>query len=87
MLDGSSMMVKVSYTDDIIIKFELSLFSKKSDLDEKVAKRLNLSVGSFNVKYLDEEEEWILVACDEDLRTCMSTLRSLGNTIIRMKVG
>ena len=47
-----------------------------------MAKRLNLEVGSYHIKYKDEEDELILIVCNDDLQDCIDTCRSLGSTSI-----
>ncbi|XP_027065974.1 uncharacterized protein [Coffea arabica] len=83
--DDSSIWVKAEY-QGYTMKFRLPLSAHKFNLEEKVAQRLNLPTGSFKIEYQDEENEWIWIACDEDLSTCMSTLSSLGRTTIKMLV-
>nr|XP_027067018.1 protein NLP8-like isoform X2 [Coffea arabica] len=83
--DDSSIWVKAEYQGDTM-KFRLPLSAHKFNLEEKVAQRLNLPIGSFKIQYQDEEDEWIWIACDEDLSTCTSTLSSLGRTTIRLLV-
>ncbi|KAI5673538.1 hypothetical protein M9H77_13902 [Catharanthus roseus] len=84
-LDDSSIMVKATYKDDII-KFRFPVSSGKLDLEKEIAMRLKLSVGSFKIEYLDEDDEWILIACDTDIETCVSTLKSPGKTTIKILV-
>ncbi|CDP11034.1 unnamed protein product [Coffea canephora] len=83
--DDSSIWVKAEY-QGYTMKFRLPLSASKFNLEEKVAQRLNPMIGSFKIEYQDEENEWIWIACDEDLSTCMSTLSSLGRTTIKMLV-
>ncbi|CDP15666.1 unnamed protein product [Coffea canephora] len=83
--DDSSIWVKAEY-QGYTMKFRLPFSAHKFNLEEKVAQRLNLPIGSFKIEYQDEENEWIWIACDEDLSTCMSTLSSPGRTTIRMLV-
>ncbi|KAG5563472.1 hypothetical protein RHGRI_006035 [Rhododendron griersonianum] len=59
------------------IKFRLSLSSRLIEMQQEVAKRLNLEGGTYYIKYKDEEDV-ILIACDEDLQDCLHTSRSLG---------
>ncbi|KAM7465201.1 hypothetical protein LguiB_012763 [Lonicera macranthoides] len=66
------------------IRFQLPYLSRKSDLVEKVTTRLSLNEGSFNIQYQDEENEWILIACDEDLEECIGIWK--GKSIIKMLV-
>ncbi|KAK3026519.1 hypothetical protein RJ639_041816 [Escallonia herrerae] len=60
---GSSVTIKVNYNDNIV-RFKLSLPSTMVELEEQVAKRLQLKVGKFCLKYLDEDYEWI--QCNAD---------------------
>jgi hypothetical protein len=83
--NSSSIMVKATYRDDTI-KFPLSLSSGKRDLEKEVTTRLNFSPGSFVLKYLDEDGDWVLLTCDADLRTCMTTLRSAAKTTVKMSI-
>lgn len=54
-------------------------------LVEEMAKRLQLRIGSFKLKHLDEEDnDWILLTCDDDFRICMKTLR--GKTTVQLLV-
>lgn len=76
-------MVKATYGNEIF-KFQLSLSSTKLDLEKEISVRVKLSIGSFKIKYLDEDNDWVSIACDDDLRTCIVTLTSLGNTTIKM---
>lgn len=77
--------VKALYGEDIA-RFQLSSESGVLDLKEAVAKRLELVVGSFNVKYQDEDQEWVLISCDEDLQACVKFSSFLRNQVIRLLV-
>ncbi|KAM7461153.1 hypothetical protein LguiA_029274 [Lonicera macranthoides] len=66
------------------IRFGLPFLSRKTDLVKQVIKRLPLNEGSFNIKYQDEDNDWILIACDEDLDHCIGIWK--GNRKIKMLV-
>ncbi|CAL5360266.1 unnamed protein product [Camellia sinensis] len=80
--DANIVIVKAKYINDIIIKFPLPLSSGLVELQQQIAKRLNLEAGSYYVKYKDEEDHMILIACDDDLQHCISTYRLLGTSIM-----
>ena len=84
--NDSNIVVKVTYRD-CMIKFYLSVSSGKMALENEIAKRLPLSIGSFDIKCSDEDGDWISMTCDEDLDMCISTMRSLGRSTIKMSVG
>ncbi|OMP02901.1 Phox/Bem1p [Corchorus olitorius] len=80
-----SVTIKATYREDII-RFRISLSSGIDELKEEVAKRLKLEVGTFDIKYLDDDNEWVLIACDADLQECLEVSRSSGSNIIRLSV-
>lgn len=61
-----NLTVKATYREDII-RFRISLDLCNLDMKE-VATRLKLEVGTFKIKYLDDDHEWVLIACDADLQ-------------------
>ncbi|KAK7380317.1 hypothetical protein VNO78_32825 [Psophocarpus tetragonolobus] len=80
-----SVTIKATYKEDII-RFKVSLNCGIVKLKEEIAKRLKLEVGTFDIKYLDDDHEWVLIACDVDLQECMDISRSSGSNIIRLVV-
>ncbi|KAI8536684.1 hypothetical protein RHMOL_Rhmol10G0275700 [Rhododendron molle] len=86
--DMRSAMIKAIYGIDgnNIIKFQLPLSSGILGLKEEVSKRLKFEHDSFDVKYKDEYGDFILIACDEDLRDCLKLFSSLSNQEIRLWV-
>ncbi|XP_047161644.1 protein NLP6-like [Vigna umbellata] len=77
--------IKASYKEDII-RFKISLNCVIVELIEEIAKRLKLEEGTFDIKYLDDDHEWVLIACDADLQECIDISRSSGSNIIRLVV-
>ncbi|XP_058203701.1 protein NLP7-like isoform X2 [Rhododendron vialii] len=73
--------IRAKYENNMI-KFRLSLPSRLVALQQEVAKRLNLEAGTYYIRYEDEENELILIACDQDLLDCIDTFKSLGNTSV-----
>ncbi|PSS09372.1 hypothetical protein CEY00_Acc16395 [Actinidia chinensis var. chinensis] len=80
-----TMTIKATYKEDII-RFRLSLDSGIVRLKEEVAKRLKLEMGTFDIKYLDDDHEWVLIACDADLQECVDISKSSGSNMIRLLV-
>lgn len=64
------------------IKFRLSLSSRLVELQEEITRRLNLKPREYYIKYKDEEDELILITCDDDLQDCIRSSRLMGNTSI-----
>ncbi|XVF51272.1 hypothetical protein PTKIN_Ptkin04bG0171600 [Pterospermum kingtungense] len=80
-----SVVIKATYREDII-RFRISLSSGILELKDEVARRLKLEVGTFDIKYLDDDNELVLIACDADLQECLDVSRSSGSNIIRLSV-
>ncbi|EOA15435.1 hypothetical protein CARUB_v10004076mg [Capsella rubella] len=77
--------IKASYKEDII-RFRISSGSGIMELKDEVAKRLKLDAGTFDIKYLDDDNEWVLIACDADLQECLEIPRSSRTNIVRLLV-
>lgn len=56
------------------------------DLKEEVTKRLKLEEATFNIKYMDDDLEQLLVTCDADLQKCLEVCRNSGTNMIRLLV-
>ncbi|KAK1403044.1 hypothetical protein POM88_002649 [Heracleum sosnowskyi] len=84
-LDLKKMTVKATY-NGVPIRFNLPDLSRLSELQDNVIKRLHLERNSFSIKYHDDEGEWVLIACDEDVRECVEFSRSLQKTTIKMLI-
>nr|XP_043629978.1 protein NLP7-like isoform X2 [Erigeron canadensis] len=83
--DMKTITIKASYREDII-RFRVAANSGIVNLKEEVAKRLKLDVGTFDIKYLDDDHEWVLIVCDADLQECVELSISSGCNIIRLLV-
>ncbi|CAL5359371.1 unnamed protein product [Camellia sinensis] len=81
--DTNIVTIKAKYGDDFI-KFQLPVSSGMVEFQQQVAKRLNLQGGTYHVKYQDEDNDWILIACDEDLQNyiCHSISQERNTVII-----
>ncbi|KAL7217929.1 hypothetical protein ACSBR2_011202 [Camellia fascicularis] len=82
MQDANIVTIKAKYGEGITIKFRLSLSSTFVQLQQEVAKRLDLKAGTYYVKYEDVDGELILIGCDKDLQDYMRDSRSLGRSSI-----
>ncbi|MCD9640167.1 hypothetical protein HAX54_025311 [Datura stramonium] len=82
---GSTITVKATYKEDTIrFKFELS--AGCFQLYEEVAKRFKLQTGTFQLKYLDDEEEWVMLVNDADLHECLEILDFGGGRTVKFLV-
>ncbi|PIA51849.1 hypothetical protein AQUCO_01000024v1 [Aquilegia coerulea] len=83
--DTKILTFKVNYQDDII-RFRLPVTSGMHELMGEVAKRFKLEVGTFSMKYLDDDHEWVSLACDTDWQECMDNSGLSGKRVTRLMV-
>uniref|UniRef100_A0ACD5WC04 Uncharacterized protein n=1 Tax=Avena sativa TaxID=4498 RepID=A0ACD5WC04_AVESA len=82
---NSSIVVKASYKDDTVRLKLLASMNYQNLLDE-LARRLKLSVGTFQLKYKDDEDEWVILESDADLQECLDVLDTTGSRIVKVQV-
>ncbi|GJY52160.1 NIN-like protein [Tanacetum coccineum] len=79
-------VIKVEYADDII-KLHLGVLELTFvTVENEIGKKLKLKHGTFKIKYLDEDEEWILMTSDQDMRDCMQNSRNVDRSALRLRV-
>ncbi|CAN8280089.1 unnamed protein product [Cochlearia groenlandica] len=82
----STLTVKATYRDDTI-RFKLDPYAVVcSQLYREVGKRFKLQDGAFQLKYLDDEEEWIMLVTDSDLHECLEVLNSMRKHTVKFLV-
>ncbi|KAL0366670.1 UNVERIFIED_CONTAM: protein NLP8 [Sesamum radiatum] len=82
---GSKIIVKATYKEDTI-RFKFEPAAGCIQLYEEVAKRFNLQMGHFQLKYLDDEEEWVMLVSDSDLQECLEILDFVGSRSVKFLV-
>ncbi|KAL0674567.1 hypothetical protein Bca4012_002548 [Brassica carinata] len=82
---STTLTVKATYREDTIrFKFVPSLGC--SQLYKEVGKRFKLQEESFQLKYLDDEEEWVMLVTDSDLQECLEILYGMGKHTVKFLV-
>nr|GMD57205.1 protein NLP9-like [Ipomoea batatas] len=82
---GSKITVKATYKEDTV-RFKFDSSAGCSRLYEEVARRFQLQNGTFQLKYLDDEEEWVMLVSDADLQECIEILDFLGTRTVKFLV-
>ncbi|GAB4825584.1 hypothetical protein Ancab_008458 [Ancistrocladus abbreviatus] len=82
---GPRITVKATYNGDTIrFKFDPSVGCLR--LHEEVGKRFKLRPSAFQLKYLDDEEEWVMMVSDSDLHECLEIMEFLGTQSMKFLV-
>ncbi|KAJ3675380.1 hypothetical protein LUZ60_004422 [Juncus effusus] len=82
---GQFITVKASYKGDTV-RFKLLKHSGCDKLFEEIGKRFRLLEGGFQIKYRDDEEEWVNLSNDSDLRECVDVMDSIGSKNVKLLV-
>lgn len=83
--DGSKITVKATYKEDTV-RFKYEPSSGWFQLYEEVAKRFKIQTGTFQLKYKDDEEEWVLLVCESDWQECLEILEFLNTRHVKFLV-
>ncbi|GJW51124.1 NIN-like protein [Tanacetum coccineum] len=80
--DTRKVIVKATFKDDMI-KVQIPISSRLFELKNEVAHRTKLKSAGFRIKYKDEDDDLILLACDADLQNLLGgSRRSLKDILV-----
>ncbi|GAB4859093.1 hypothetical protein Ancab_010558 [Ancistrocladus abbreviatus] len=82
---GARITVKATYKGDTI-RFKLDPSVGCLQLYEEVGKRFKMQPSAFQLKYLDDEEEWVMLLSDSDLHECLEIMEFLGTHSMKFLV-
>ncbi|OWM74857.1 hypothetical protein CDL15_Pgr004624 [Punica granatum] len=82
---GTKITVKATYKDDTI-RFKFNPSAGCFQLYEEVSKRFKIANGTFQLKYLDDEDEWVMLVSESDLQECLEVLESSGTQSVKFLV-
>lgn len=80
-----ALTVKATYNGDTV-RFKFLPVMGWYHLLEEISKRFKLTTGAFQLKYKDDEDEWVILANDADLQECMDVLDSIGSRNMKLQV-
>ncbi|KAH6816039.1 hypothetical protein C2S51_020859 [Perilla frutescens var. frutescens] len=83
--NGTKITVKVTYGENTV-RFKFEPTAGCFELYLEVAKRFKLQIGEFQLKYIDDDEEWVLLITDSDLLECIEVLDFLHTRKVKFLV-
>ncbi|KAF3580981.1 hypothetical protein DY000_02035915 [Brassica cretica] len=82
---SATLTVKATYREDTTrFKFDPSVGCLQ--LYKEVGKRFRLQEGLFQLKYFDDEEEWVMLVTDSDLQECLEMLVGMEKQTVKFLV-
>ncbi len=68
------------------VRFKLPLDAGYLELRRAISSKLELEEQTLHLKYLDDEDEWMLLNSDADLMECIEVMQTSGAHIIKLMV-
>ncbi|KAK1391092.1 Plant regulator RWP-RK family protein [Heracleum sosnowskyi] len=82
---NSRITIKATFKEDTI-RFKFDPYLGCFQLYEEIAKRFKIPTGSFQLKYMDDEKEWVIMENESDMVECLEILDFMGTRNVKFQV-
>ncbi|KAJ0615745.1 putative PB1 domain-containing protein [Helianthus annuus] len=85
-INKDTLTIKVDHADDMI-KFHLPISQATFlTVESEIGIKFKLTGGTYKLKYLDEDGDWISLTSDEEMSVCIKSSRKSNPTVVRLRV-
>lgn len=85
-INKNTLIIKVEHADDMI-RFRLPISQATfATIENEIGIRFKLTLGSYKLKYLDEDGDWISLTSDEEMSVCINSSTKSNLIIVKLRV-
>ncbi|KAM0024147.1 putative transcription factor Nin-like family [Helianthus debilis subsp. tardiflorus] len=85
-INNNLITIKAEYANDMIKFYLPTSQASFVTVQQEISKKFKLIIGMYNLKYLDEDGDWICLTSDEEMIHCIESSTKLDRIVVRLRV-